>query len=349
MHQDIIKFWKYSPVKKPKYKGKFCYKPFEVIQIDGDGDVQLCTCAIHMPYTLGNIYQDTLQDIWLSEGANRVRQAVADEDFTYCSWSCDFLHTLPNRPAVLPVVQDFPKTIKLNMDLSCNLKCPSCREGIIIEKNSTKIDKQIELYNQIIQWGMDDPTKILKIIPMGSGEIFASHSGLAFLKLLKDYPYNNIKLDITTNGTLIYRNRELLTSIRHLINSFSISIDASTPETYAVVRGGDWNELLLGLEFIKNTITKNLTFRFCIQKNNYHEIESFADFTSQYNAAIVYQKLLDWGHWDIAWWHDNNVLDRSRDTFNLTLDSIQRVKLKYPKLGFAAEISKYLEQRKKSP
>ena len=41
MHVDTLKFYKYSPIKKPKYKGKFCRLPFDSLQIDEDGDVQL--------------------------------------------------------------------------------------------------------------------------------------------------------------------------------------------------------------------------------------------------------------------------------------------------------------------
>lgn len=347
MHVDTLKFYKYTPVKKPKFKGKFCRIPFDTIQIDEDGDVQLCDCQLFMPYTIGNIYQDTLQNIWLSKEANQVRQSIVDEDFTYCNWACTHLHNLPPRPDVLPVVRELPRTIKLDMDRSCNLKCPSCREGVIIEKNSTKIDKQIELYEQIKQWGLSNPNINLIILPTAIGEIFASHSGLQFLKSLQDYPHDNLKIRITTNGTLINRNQELLKNIGHLIHSFSVSIDAATSETYATVRGGDWGELMLGLKFIKDNFSNRLSFSFCIQKNNWLEIESFADLANEFDAKINYQKLGDWGHWNIAWWHDNNVLDRTKDTFNQTLDSIQRVQTQYPgRVGVAGEISKYLEQRK---
>ena len=350
MHVDTLKFYKYTPVKKPKYTGKFCRIPFDTLQIDEDGDVQLCDCQLFMPYTIGNIYQDTLENIWHSESAGHVRQSIIDGDFTYCNWACSYLATLPDRPAVLPVVRDLPQTIKLDMDRSCNLKCPSCREGIIIEKNSTKIDKQIELYEQITQWGIANPKKSLVLMPTAIGEIFASHSGIQFLKSLQDYPYDNLKIRITSNGTLLNKNQTLIKNISHLIDSLSVSIDAATPETYAVVRGGDWSELMQGLKFITSNITNKLNLSFCIQKNNYQEIESFADLADRFGATITYQKLADWGHWNIAWWHDNNVLDRTRDTFDATLDSIKRVQSKYPgRVGVAAEISKYLEQRKESP
>ena len=346
MHTDTLKFWKYNPVKKPMYSGKFCHYPFDTLQIDQDGDVQLCDCQLFMPYTIGNIYKNTLQEIWLNEHAAQVRQSIIDEDFTYCSWSCAHLSHLPNRPAEIPDLNNFPRIIKLDMDRSCNLKCPSCREAVIIEKNSHKIDQQIKIYEQIKQWAVDNPEMTLTILPMSSGEIFASHSGLQFLKSLQDYPYNNLKIRITTNGTLLYRNRDLIKNISHLIDLFAVSLDAATAETYANVRGGDWEELMQGLEFIKSQFNNTkLIFRFCIQKNNWQEIEQFARLADYYGAMINYQKLLDWGHWTIDWWHENNVLDRTRDTFDAVIDSIQKVKLKYPgRISTAAEISNYLEK-----
>jgi MoaA/NifB/PqqE/SkfB family radical SAM enzyme len=62
----------------------------------------------------------------------------------------------------------------------------------------------------------------------------------------------------------------LLDKIRELIASWAISIDAATEETYGQVRGGDWNMLLKGLEYIK-TFNCSKNFRFVVQKNNYHD------------------------------------------------------------------------------
>jgi radical SAM protein with 4Fe4S-binding SPASM domain len=344
MHIDTLKFYKYVPVDKPGYKGKFCSQPFDILQIDGDGDVQLCSCQYHMPYTIGNIYQNSLQDIWLSQAADDVRQSVLNENFTYCSWNCSILSHLPDRPSSLPALLDFPKVIKIDMDRSCNLRCPSCRETTIIEKNSQKIDKQIKIFEEITQWALANPLRQLTVVPMASGEIFASHSGLAFLKSLINYPHDNLKLVITTNGTLITKNKELLSNIKHLLTKVSVSIDAATPDTYAIVRGGDWQELIKGLDFLHDTLNVPLNLSFCIQKNNWHEIELSAELAKKYNASIYYQKLLDWGHWTIDWWHDNNVFDRTRPSFDLALEQIRQVVNKYPKISTAAELSKYLKK-----
>lgn len=346
MHTDTLKFWNYSPVKKPIYKGKFCRTPFTTMQIDSDGDVQLCDCQLHMPYTIGNIYKNSLQEIWSGELAQQVRQSVVDEDFTYCNWSCAKLPVLPERPNIIPAVLDFPQTIKIDLDRSCNLKCPSCREKIIIEKNSSNINKQVEIFEEIKQWALTNPSQQLNILPLSSGEIFASHSGLKFLNSLVDYPHKNLQLEINTNGTLINRHRELLLNIKHLLKNFYISIDASTPETYALVRGGDWLELMSGIDFLHNTMQLPLRFNFCIQQNNYQEIDQFAELAARFDAHVAYQKLLNWGHWTTEWWHNNNVFDRNRHTFDTALNSLKSVKQKYnSKISMAAELIKYLEKQ----
>ena len=344
MHPDTLKFYKYTPIKKTQFQGKFCRIPFDTIQIDNDGDVQLCNCQLHMPYTIGNIFKNSLQEIWNNHEANQVRQAVADGDFTYCNWACSALYNLKLRPDELPQVRSFPKIIKLDLDLSCNLKCASCREHVIIEKNSEKIQKQIELFEEVKQWALVNPTESVTIMPLTSGEIFASHSGLKFLESLNNYPYQNLKLHITSNGTLITKNKNLLDKINPLIVSWSISIDAAGPETYSQVRGGDWDMLCQGLEYIK-TFGRPVQLNFVVQKNNWHDIEKFADFASQYNSKINYTNLLDWGHWTIKWWHDNNVLDQHSEHYEAVLHSLQQASNQYPgKVTFSADIIKNLKK-----
>lgn len=337
MHPDTLKFYKYTPTKKSQFQGKFCRIPFDTVQIDNDGDVQLCDCQLHMPYTIGNIFKNSLQEIWNNHEADQVRQSVVNGDFTYCSWSCAKLHCLNSRPVHLPQVRSFPKIIKLDLDLSCNLKCASCREQVIIEKNSEKIQKQIELFEEIKQWALDNPKKIVIVIPLGSGEIFASYSGLKFLESLVDYPHRNLKLQLVTNGTLVTKNIKTLERIHHLLLQIEVSIDAATPDTYRMVRGGDWNALLDGLEFFR-ALKKPLFFKYVVQKNNWHEIADFAKLAHEYNAGIYYSNLQDWGHWTTKWWHDNNVLDRHNEHFNSVLTILQQVKNQYPKMSFSADI-----------
>lgn len=345
MREDIIRFWKYVPVAKPIYQTKFCGLPWSTVQIDADGDVMLCDCSYNMPYVIGNVYQDSLATIWKSDKAQSVRQSVLDGDFTYCSWGCGHLPALRDRGTQTPSSNDWPSKILISIDRSCNLKCASCREHLIQEKNSTKIHKQHDLFTEILQYASDNPDRQITVGPIMSGEIFASHSGLQFLKSLQQFTGDNLRVAIHTNGTLLYRNRPILEKIKHLI-TVVVSIDAASDTTYAQVRGGDWKELLRGLDFIYNDCHIVPSLRFCIQQKNCHEIESFADLAAKYSAPVQYQKLLDWGHWTIDWWHDNNVFDRKNSSFDLALTQLIKVKEKYPKqISFAAELTKYMEKK----
>lgn len=345
MREEVLRFYKYTPTEKPIYRDKFCAVPFDTIQIDNDGDVLLCGCTGHMPYVLGNIFENSLKEIWLNDKANQVRQAVINGKFTYCSWNCSNLSNLPDRKnIIIPEVADFPSKIKLDFDRSCNLKCPSCRETIIIEKQSTKISKQIKIFEEIKQWALDHPNQTISISPISSGEVFASHSGLAFLESLREFPNRNLKVFLMTNGTLIEKNKDLINDIRHLIKYCSISIDAATAETYKQVRGGNWTILLQGLEFLKS-LEKQMQFNFVVQKNNWHEIIDFANFASTYNASIFYNNLENFGHWTVQWWRDNNVLDRTNKNYHLLLESLLQVSRKYPEqVKFSADITNNLRK-----
>lgn len=347
MHADILKFYNYKPVDKPQFADKFCLVPWHAIQIDLDGDVMLCGCEAHMPYVIGNIFQSSLGDIWNNKQAAEVRQSVIDGKFTYCNWVCGHLNALMPTPLIIPEVPAFPTHIKLDIDLSCNLKCPSCRESVIIEKNSEKIAKQIELFAEIKQRALDYPEQPITVIPIGRGEVFASHSGLSFLKSLVDYPHDNLKLTFTSNGTLIYKNRDLIHSLNRLINQWDISLDAATSETYTAVRGGDWNEVLAGLELLRTQSNKPLMFNFCIQQKNYHEIEAFAEFAQKYNATVGYQNIGNWGHWDLQWWDAQDTFKNS-SRFQV-VNSINRVRKQYLNVVLAGELENLVNNFTESP
>ena len=348
MHIDTLKFYKYKPTQKRQYIGKFCQVPYHMIQIDKDGDVMLCSCEEYMPYVIGNVYKQSIQDIWLGEIASRVRQSVYQGHFTYCNWSCSFLHNLLPQPAEEPAVPLFPTHIKLDFDLSCNLKCPTCRESVIIEKYNKKINKQIEIFDEIKQFAMSNPSHVITLFPLTSGEVFASHSGLNFLKSLIGYSNNNLKIHATTNGTLIRKNHDLVNQLSNVITNWSVSIDAVTPETYQKVRGGDWDDLIEGLKIIKNLSPRYFSVNFCIQEKNYHEIEAFADWAQELGALVSYQRMSDWGHWNTDWWKQNNVIDRTRPEFKQVLNSLRSVQNKYPnKIGIDGSIVQYLN--KESP
>lgn len=345
MQTHTLKFWNYTPEEKPEYKGKFCGLPWSSIVVDNDGDVLLCDCPLHMPHSIGNIYNQSLTEIWNGAAAQQVRQSVVDGNFTYCSRSCAHLPTLKAPPKNLPVAPLFPRNIKIDMDWSCNLKCASCRENVIIEKNNAKIERQKQLYQEIKDWALANPLHHMIVTPVNSGEVFASHSGLAFLHSLVDYPHHNLKLHITSNGTLIKKNQDLVQALSRIIVDWSISVDAATRETYAQVRGGNWDDLLAGLDIISASPIARKMFKMCIQKKNFHEIEQFAHFTTRYGAVVNYQRLMDWGHWDPNWWKNNMVFEQKNAEAQAAVEGLRRAMEAFPShVTLAADMHSLVSQ-----
>lgn len=341
MKPEVLVHYKYRPTVKPNYAGKFCYNPYQMIEIDEDGDVMLCGCQFHMPYAIGNIYQSSIKEIWHNAQAQLVRDSVAAGEFTYCNWACPNLQYLPPRPDIIPKADEFPTNIKIDLDRSCNLKCPSCREHIIQEKNNQKIQKQKAIFNEIFDYAMSHPEQQFRLFPINSGEILASHSGLEFLRRLQHYPYSNIQVTSPSNGTLLWHHQDLIDCIQDKI-SFTISIDAATELTYAQVRGGNWQDLQKGISRYQSIIQH---FCFVVQEANWHEIEQVAEYADRFAKRVDYQKLEDWGHWSSEWWQQNNPLNRHKAHYNDVLDMLRQTRNRFPKSTFSTNLVNLMNKK----
>lgn len=301
---QVIKFSNLKPVPKPHLKGKFCPAPFTDISVDPNGDFTMCKCQLHMPFVVGNAKTTTIEQAWNSELATAVRQSVIEGTFDYCSWKCPGLNQLEDH--VPPNIKDskYPTWLNISNDLSCNLKCPSCREQVIVEKNPTVLEKQNQLIDQIV--GFEQP---IIVNPCNNGEPLVSPSTMYLLKNIDQMNLKHVKLYLSTNGTLIYRYRELIESISDRIVGFGISIDAATEQTYQKVRGDLWNDLMQGIRWV-STLNKplHLSARFVVQGKNYHEMRDFVIMTKELGFKDVHFQLIrDWGHWSDQWWNNNKL------------------------------------------
>jgi len=88
---------------------------------------------------------------------------------------------------------------------------------------------------------------------------------------------------------------------RVLIRSAEISIDAATPETYALNRrGGCFHRLLQNLEFIsqlrRSHVLDYIKISMVVQENNFHEMAKCVTLGEGLGAdAVLFSQLVDWG------------------------------------------------------
>ncbi|MEY2853849.1 MAG: hypothetical protein RL030_981, partial [Pseudomonadota bacterium] len=121
---------------------RFCPHPFENFEIYKDGGVFACNCT-QVPFPIGNAHTQDAQTIWQSPQAQAIRASILDGSFRYCSpMTCYKRFNLPKRaehPEEFARLQrigvsgvETPKHLNLSYDLSCNLSCPSCRNGKVM-------------------------------------------------------------------------------------------------------------------------------------------------------------------------------------------------------------------------
>jgi len=269
-----------------------CPKPFDTILIDQTGSCFLCECTAWLPQSVGNLHKNTLQEIFDSDISKHLRQSIVDGSYRYCnSKQCQWL--LKN------IVEDYKKgipnisTIRLAIDNSCNLSCPSCRTNKIYHKKGKMLSLKFSLADKILNF-LEDKKNML--IHIGSdGDPFAS---LVYRHFMRNIGKNKSFLfNLQTNGLLLKKMFGRLENIFDRLNELNISIDGATKKTYELLRrGGNFNLLLENLDFIKK-YHKNfkINFHMVVQKSNWHEMNQMVNLAEEFNVQkIWFNKIQNW-------------------------------------------------------
>jgi len=285
-----------------------CPRPWDTVLVDKQGSCYACECQSWLPQSIGNLQVQSLGDILQSKMADHLRGSIADGTYRYCNnGQCAWLLDKKNPP---PWRQAIPETrirhLRLAIDDSCNLRCPSCRKSMIFHKEGSAYNLGIRLADKINDW-LHDYEHPIQVHIGSDGDPFASHVYRHFMDQTPER--DNIKYSILTNGLMF---KEFHTRVPYVINNLQeigVSIDGATKETYEKLRlGGKWEKVLEGLECISKLKQKhNFRFilHFVVQKQNYHEMEDIIQLGRQYGADRVWlNRITDWQTFDNFNWHD---------------------------------------------
>lgn len=271
-----------------------CSRPFDTVLIDKQGSCYACECTSWLPQSIGNLQIKSLEQIIGGTMHQHLRASITDGSYRYCNeHQCSYLRggdMLDGKPRHI-------RHIRLAIDDSCNLRCPSCRKGMIFHKEGSAFNLGIRLADRINDWlhRYEHPIQV----HIGSdGDPFASHVYRHFMEQTPER--DNIKYSILTNGLMF---REFHTKVPHVINNLQelgVSIDGASKDTYERLRlGGRWDKILEGLDCMAKQKQKHgfrFILHFVVQKDNYHEMEKIIDLGEQYGADRVWlNKIEDWG------------------------------------------------------
>lgn len=324
-------------------RGKFCDKPFNTLSVRDDGSCWMC-CTSWLPYSIGNLNDNTFEEIWHGDAARSIRESILDGSFRYCSHTiCGDISDdrLPDMTEE-PVLPDFPTHIMFENDSSCNLTCPSCRTKKIYDHEGPEYERKLALHNKIIDFVFAEPhNQHITIDMTGSGDPFGSKIFREFLVNFDPTPWPNLVLDLQTNGVMLtpaYWRR--IEKWHSKIRAIRISFDAAREETYDVVRrGGHWPTLLANCDYINKEIESNpniyVLTQFVVQDLNYKEMKEYAQlildkFPNFY--YVEFQLVIDWGTWDKETYGKRTIWRQEHPEHQQFLEVLADPIFKHPKV-----------------
>jgi len=294
-----------------KAQDRFCAHPFENFEIYSDGAVFPCNCT-QVPFPIGNAHKQDAKAIWQSPQAKAIRASILDGSFRYCSpMTCYKRFNLPKRsehPEEFARLQKIgtegtepPKHLNLSYDLSCNLSCPSCRNGQIMAGHEQR-QKLNHVRDTVVLPLLEDP-KAETVYITGSGDAFGSPHFRGILKQLCDPKFAHVRITLGTNGQLITpRLWQEFTPLHERFRDITVSIDGAVPATYERLRrGSTWARLRESMGILRDARTggaiSRLMVNMVVQHDNFMEMRPMLALCKAWAVdGIRFYRVRQWGN-----------------------------------------------------
>ena len=313
----------------------YCPRPYDTVLIDKQVSCYLCECTSWLPQSAGNLHTQSLEDIVNSKIARELQGSIADGSYRYCNnKQCSYF--LAKETQELHFKKDLPikqiKNIRLAIDNSCNLSCPSCRTHQIFEKNKFQLRKGYRLADRIIEY-VEGQSHSINIHVGSDGDPFASLIYRYFVKNIKNL--SNIKFSIQTNGLLVKKMYQRHVEMFEKLDVLNISVDGATKTTYELLRrGGLYEKIIENLEFVKQ-LNKKFTVRLhmVVQEKNFKEMFDFINLAKKYNVdRVIFNRIENWN--TIINFSQHNIFSKDHPKnkeLETIIDQIMLVRPSYPK------------------
>ena len=144
---------------------RFCERPFDFFEAHDliTGKAFVC-CPTWLPTSIGNLTEDSVEDVFNSEEAQEIRESILDGSFCKCDHKlCPLIqsNSLPKKEGIKDkrhrkiidenITKDLePIYYNLCYDESCNLQCPSCRANKFFLKEGPDYERKIKIQEKII-------------------------------------------------------------------------------------------------------------------------------------------------------------------------------------------------------
>ena len=292
-----------------------CYAPRKNMYFDVVGNVYSCCFnraampgegvdikSIELKVPMGQYPKMTLQEIWNSDSANKLRKDIDNFEFNQWCYPCRYDLENKNFEAFNDKTRvwndtsennNFPTHLEFELTNRCNLECIMCNGGqsSLIRKNRDKLDPIKMVYDEKFVDQLEEFIPHLQNTTFLGGEPFLINIYYTIWeKIIELNPKCNIT--IQTNGSILNeRIKKLLNKGNFYIN---ISLDSLNEKTYNKIRvNADFKKTYSNLEYFIEYTTKNektLCITPTIIRQNYLEILDFVEFANKKHIILVYNK-----------------------------------------------------------
>lgn len=293
-----------------------CARPFDTLLIDKNGSCYACECTSWLPQSIGNIKLQSIDQILQGDTLQTLRKSIKNGRYNFCNEKqCAYIRS--NYFDTLSVVG--LRYLRLAIDDSCNLRCPSCRIKTIFLHKGKAFNDRLEMARKILNF-LKSYDKPLTINIGSDGDPFAS---LIYRYILKNFPKkNNLRFSLQTNGLLLEKFHKRNLALFDRLETLHVSVDGATKKTYEKIRaGGQWEQIDRNLNYISGLSRKfSVYIHMVVQKDNWQELDMMAKMTDRLGFDRIYFNLIqDWGT-------GNNCYDTQftkLTEFNTLVDSVR--------------------------
>lgn len=315
----------------------FCKKPFEQLYI---GEKYVKTC----PWTnliLGNPLEEPIEELWMNEKAEEVRESIRDGSFRFCRkeecpWCASgMLEEIDDEVGKNYVAEPVPININVSYDRFCNHSCPSCRTGIFHPNEEYK--ERMKKMKEIV---LPLANKTQYLSTCGMGDCFSSPFIMEFLQELRpEHP--DFHMSFETNGVMLdEKHWEAISNLHQFPINFTITPNSFDKYTYRYLSGGHDNvdrskaNLKFVSELRKAGKITSFKINMVVQESNYWEIPSFIEYClKEYDPDIIQIKPLNrWFCLDSSGYWFKNILNPLHPYHENYLAVMRHPILQHPKV-----------------
>ena len=79
-----------------QHKFDFCPVPFQEIEIFSDGSVFACCPSWNEYYSIGNVFESNVEEIWNSDKVVQLRRRILNNDYSLCKKDKCYMLLIPH-------------------------------------------------------------------------------------------------------------------------------------------------------------------------------------------------------------------------------------------------------------